>query len=144
MKEGFLTFFIPLFYLFPFFIFFYTKANQGFGFIFVAILGLVMGLAGLFIWGGSYFNLGIKSFTVVPKAKVLETSGFYCYFRHPIYLGITLTFFGLSLCLGSFWGLFYSLLVIIPLNVVRARKEEKVLIQKFGQKYLDYQKTTLF
>lgn len=138
-----LSVFIPLIYLLAILIISKTSTILGFGMIFLAILGLVAAFAGLFLWGIGFLTLGHASFSVLPKAKVLKTSGVYKYFRHPIYLGIILTCFGLSLSLGSREGLAYTIFIIIPLNIARAAKEEKVLTNKFGQEYANYKKKTL-
>lgn len=98
---------------------------------------------GLLLWLLSYLTLGLN-LTVLPKAKKLITSGPYRFFRHPIYLGITLTLFGLSLTFASLPGLVYTIIIVIPLNLYRAKKEEEVLLQKFPHQYQEYQKKTLF
>lgn len=78
-----------------------------------------------------------SSFSVLAKAKKLKTGGAYKFFRHPIYLGINLTCLGIAMGLGSWLGLVYAILIVIPLNLIRAKKEEKTLSQKFGRKYLN-------
>jgi protein-S-isoprenylcysteine O-methyltransferase Ste14 len=143
LKEFFLTIFIPLFYLLAILIILKTKSTLGFGLIYLAILGAITAFIGLFLWGSGFLSLGSKAFSVLPKAKILKTGGIYKYFRHPIYLGIILTCFGLSLSLGSKIGLVYTIFIILPLNIVRALREEKILTAKFGQDYLEYRKRTL-
>ncbi|MBI4999557.1 DUF1295 domain-containing protein [Candidatus Gottesmanbacteria bacterium] len=121
IKNGLLTFFIPLLYLLAVLIIYATGTNLGFGLPW-AVVGLILTFIGLILWIFGFINLGKRAFSVLPKAKVLKTTGIYKYFRHPIYLGITLTCLGLSLSLGSKAGLFYTILIIIPLNIIRARK----------------------
>lgn len=142
-KESFLTFFIPFLYLLVILIILKTITIIGFGKISLGILGLIITFIGLFFWASGFMALGPQAFSVLPKAKVLKTGGIYKYFRHPIYLGITLTCLGLSLSLGSREGLLYTIFIVIPLNIARAMKEEKVLIQKFGQEYFEYKKKTI-
>lgn len=103
---------------------------------------LLICLFGLLLWSWSYLSLR-RQLTVLPKAKKLITSGPYRFFRHPIYLGIILTLLGLALALASFPGLIYTIVIIIPLNLYRAQKEEKILLKKFPKKYAKYQKKTL-
>ena len=143
LREFFLTVFIPLLYLLTILIFLKTKGVFGFGVIYLAILGIILAFIGLSFWVCGFLSLGPKAFSVLPKAKILKTSGVYKYFHHPIYLGIILTCFGLSLSLGSQVGLFYTIFIVIPLNILRAAKEEKVLLKEFGQEYLKYKKKTL-
>lgn len=144
LREFFLTLFIPLLYFLTILIILKTSTIIGFGIISLGILGLIITFIGLFLWGSGFIALGPASFSVLPKAKILKTSGIYKYFRHPVYLGITLTCLGLSLSLGSKVGLVYTIFIILPLNIVRALREEKILTAKFGQKYLAYKKKTLF
>lgn len=107
-----------------------------FVYLFLCLLGIVL-------WAWSYFCLGFN-LAVLPKAKKIITTGPYRLFRHPIYLGITLTFLGLSLATASLPGLLYTIIIVIPLNFYRAQKEEKILLKKFPKKYSQYQKKTLF
>ncbi|MBI5465139.1 isoprenylcysteine carboxylmethyltransferase family protein [Candidatus Gottesmanbacteria bacterium] len=141
IKNAILTILIPFLYLLAILIISTTATILGFGMIFLSILGVVLAFIGLFLWVLGFLNLGRQAFSVLPKAKILKTGGIYKYFRHPIYLGITLTCLGLSLSLGSKAGLFYTILIIIPLNIIRARKEEKILTERFGQEYLEYKRS---
>jgi protein-S-isoprenylcysteine O-methyltransferase Ste14 len=138
-----LTLFIPLLYFLPVAIVLHTQTIIGFGSVPLVLLGILIAYTGIFFWFTGFIKLGWKNLTVLPKARSLIKTGVYKYFRHPIYLGTTLTFTGLSLCLGSWPGLFYTILVIIPLNILRARNEEKLLIKEFRGKYIKYQKKTL-
>jgi protein-S-isoprenylcysteine O-methyltransferase Ste14 len=51
--------------------------------------------------------------------------------------------FGLILALHLYW-LFALFPVLVAMHVVRARREGKVLQQKFGQTYVDYRNQTWF
>ncbi len=142
INRGLLTFLIPLLFLLDILIIYSTGKNLGFG-LFWAILGLTLTFSGLILWILGFVGLGRRAFAVLPKAKALETGGVYRYFRHPVYLGIALTLVGLSLTLGSWPGLAYTIIIILPLNTVRAQREEKVLEARFGQTYLEYRRRTL-
>lgn len=144
MLKTFLTFLIPLLYFPPLIIFWKDWQKIKEINLVWQIIGLIIAFMGLVLWVCGFMFLGKKSFSVLPKAKILQTTGIYRYFRHPIYLGIILTYLGLSLCLGSATALLYLLLVICPTCLIRAIKEERSLHKQFGQKYLDYQKRTLF
>ena len=143
MIKGLLTFFIPLLYFLPLIIIYkdFTYSNQ---ILFWQITGLIFTYLGIFLWVCSFINLGTRSFAVLPKAKVLQTQGIYKYFRHPLYMGIIFVLFGLSLAVNSLLGLIYTIFLIIPLNIFRAKKEEEILFGNFGQEYLNYKSKTLF
>lgn len=91
---------------------------------FVKLALLLTSLVGVVIWLVSYINLG-RSFGVMPKPRNVVKSGLYRYLRHPMYLGIAITSSSLSLLNGSRAGLYYTLLVILPLLLVRAHLEDK-------------------
>jgi protein-S-isoprenylcysteine O-methyltransferase Ste14 len=83
------------------------------------------------------------SFSVKAKASRLVTTGLYSRIRNPIYLFGGLFTVGLSLCLSP-WGPLVVALVIVPLQVVRARREERVLAEAFGEEYERYKSKTWF
>ncbi len=138
-----LNVFVPLLYFFPLAVVYFSPKNFGFGRPELVPIALGLGGVGLGIWISGMVSLG-KSLAVLPGTDALKTGGVYKFFRHPIYVGINLTLFGLLSACGSVFGMVYLALVVIPLNVYRAREEEKALLKKFGDSYLDYRKTTLF
>ena len=74
---------------------------------------------------------------------MLVTKGLYSKFRHPIYLFRGIAFLGLFIAWGKLIPLLCFLL-IYPLQILRARKEEKVLEQAFGEEYRRYKAGTWF
>jgi protein-S-isoprenylcysteine O-methyltransferase Ste14 len=84
-----------------------------------------------------------SSFSVKAKASRLVTTGLYSRIRNPIYLFGGLFIIGLSLFV-SVWGPLVVALVIVPLQVVRARREERVLAEAFGEEYERYKSKTWF
>ena len=77
----------------------------------------------------------------IKKDQQLVTSGIYSYIRHPIYLGVVLTFLGVELIVGSYLVLLF--MIIVPwVAYIQSKKEEKILIEHFGQQYKEYQKKT--
>jgi len=102
------------------------------------LLGLI-GLAGVIV---SRHTLG-RSFSIAPKATALVTSGIYSRIRNPIYISGTIFLLGLVIIVGR-PQLLAVLLVLIPLQIIRARREAAVLEAKFGDTYRDYRKRTWF
>jgi protein-S-isoprenylcysteine O-methyltransferase Ste14 len=83
------------------------------------------------------------SFSVRPKAQALVTQGLYSRIRNPIYVFGALTVAAVLLFVNR--PLAISLLVvIIPLQIYRARQEEKILEAKFGEEYRQYRAHTWF
>lgn len=92
------------------------------------ISGVVLSLSGLFLWFMSYRALG-SAFGVLPQVQKVVNRGLYRWLRHPMYLGIFLTFLGLSLAVGSRSGLVYCFGYLTPLLLIRARSEERRLVK---------------
>jgi protein-S-isoprenylcysteine O-methyltransferase Ste14 len=84
-----------------------------------------------------------SSFSVKAKANRLVTTGLYSRLRNPIYLFGGLFIVGLSLFLSP-WGPLVVALVIVPMQVMRARREERVLAEAFGEEYERYKSNTWF
>ena len=84
-----------------------------------------------------------SSFSIKAKASRLVTTGLYSRIRNPIYVFGGLFGMGLSLFL-SVWGPLLLALVLVPLQVERARREERVLAEAFGEEYERYKSKTWF
>ncbi len=94
------------------------------------------------LWAAARIQLG-RSFAIRAKAKELVTDGIYSRIRNPIYFFSTFFIVGLILFSGQpYWLL--VLLALIPVQIWRARKEAKVLEEKFGEAYREYRKKTWF
>ncbi len=82
---------------------------------------------GVILWLWSFYSLR-HEFGVLPhRPKQVVTSGPYRYLRHPMYLGIFLTFTGLALANLSVPGLLANWLALTPINWWRGRREGKLL-----------------
>lgn len=84
-----------------------------------------------------------NSFSITPQAKALITGGIYWKIRHPVYVFGAGMIAGLALYLDTPW-LLLLLVIVVPLQIVRARREEKVLIETFGKDYVQYKEKTWF
>jgi protein-S-isoprenylcysteine O-methyltransferase Ste14 len=62
---------------------------------------------------------------LAPEQKVIST-GLYALVRHPMYMGGLFLFVGMSLSLGSWWGLFVFL-IFMPALIWRLLDEERFL-----------------
>ena len=134
---------VPSLYIFPFIFAYLAPKNFGFGYDGLVYTGLVIGAVGMVLWILSILTLG-NSLAVLPGADRLVTRGVYRYLRHPIYIGIILTLGGLFIACGSKVCLDYVFVVVVPLNVFRARAEEVVLQEQLGEAYQQYRASTFF
>lgn len=110
------------------------RENIGFGSYTLAIIGLIIGFAGLILWLLGFYFLR-HTFSLLPKAGKLVRNGPYKYFKHPIYLGISMSLMGLALAKGSANALLFAALITTPMNIIRAIKEERLLKEKYKEEY---------
>lgn len=99
----------------------------------LAMFGFLLGVAALIAFRGARS----KSNTHNSVAR-LVTSGVYGFTRNPVYLGFVLILIGLSLSIGSYWGVFLAPILIILFNRLVVEPEENYLAQKFGKEFEDY------
>ncbi|MDQ3821337.1 MAG: isoprenylcysteine carboxylmethyltransferase family protein [Acidobacteriota bacterium] len=94
------------------------------------------------IWILARVQLG-SSFTVMPEANRLVTRGLYSRFQHPIYIFGSAAYFGALLAL-QIWYIVALWLAMLPLQIIRARKERRILRARFGEQYDEYRRGTWF
>jgi len=105
----------------------------------IGLLLCLIGLGGVIL---SRYTLG-RSFSIAPKATALVTSGIYSRIRNPIYVSGMIFVIGLVAIVGR-PKLLVILLVLIPMQIIRARREAAVLEAKFGDAYREYRKRAWF
>jgi len=108
----------------------------------VRIVGFAIALLATVLLFLARYQIG-GSFSVTPQARALVTHGLYSRIRNPIYVFSAVLLAGVFISFHFFWGLLL-LLVLIPIQTVRARHESKVLEEKFGEEYREYRKRTWF
>jgi protein-S-isoprenylcysteine O-methyltransferase Ste14 len=106
-------------------------------------IGITMAVVGFGLWALARAQLG-RSFAFRAQAKELVTTGLYSKFRHPIYLFGGIAYLGLFIAWGKLFPLLCLLLFYPPRQILRARKEEQVLEQAFGEEYRRYKASTWF
>src|SRR5512146_2766285 len=104
------------------------------------IFGLCVASVAFVLWTVARFHLG-NSLAVTAQAKQLVTRGLYSRIRNPIYVFGSLFIAGYILLLGRpRWLLIF--VIVIPLQIWRARTEARVLEAKFGENYRAYRAGT--
>lgn len=105
--------------------------------------GFALGLISILFWTWTQMALGEEwsAQLQLREGHYLVTSGPYTHIRHPMYTGIA--GFGLGVALVAANWIFVALasLVIIGL-ALRIPKEEKMLIDEFGEEYRAYMRRT--
>ena len=84
-----------------------------------------------------------NAFSLTPQARSLVTRGVYSKIRHPVYVFSALALAGLVLYIDR-PKLLLLALVVVPIQIARARAEERVLAEKFGDSYREYKRSTWF
>jgi protein-S-isoprenylcysteine O-methyltransferase Ste14 len=106
------------------------------------IVGLAIAVPSAVLFVVARMQLG-GAFSIEAKASKLVTAGIYSRIRNPIYVFGGLLLAGLALIAGR-PILLLLLLVLIPLQAARVRREEQVLAEKFGDEYAEYKRKTWF
>lgn len=105
-------------------------------------VGLVLAAAAAPWWFVARWQLG-PAFSIGPKARQLVTRGLYAKLRHPVYVFGSLAWLGALLTLLG-WPAAIIWLVVVVIEVGRARREERVLAEAFGPEYEAYRRRTWF
>lgn len=106
------------------------------------VVGVVVALPSLVLMLVGRRHLG-KSFSILPEAKGLVTTGLYSRIEHPLYTFLDLFLIGIIIAVDLpvllwAWG------VLVVVHIVQARREEKVLATALGADYALYRSRTWF
>ncbi len=103
------------------------------------LISMILGYALLFLGIGLFFQ-GWRQVYKAREENKLVTDGLYAFARHPQYTGLFIALFGEGVV---HWPTLFSvaLLPIIVFIYYRlSKREERAVIAKFGDEYLEYQK----
>lgn len=84
-----------------------------------------------------------RRLSLQAKASTLVTTGLYARIRNPIYVFGALFLAGIIIWTSRPW-LLLIFVILIPMQILRSRKESKVLEEKFGPAYVAYKQKTWF
>jgi len=107
-------------------------------------IGIIIGIC-MLIPCGILLILGIRaagSETLTPSEATEMYDGIYNYIRHPQTLGEFPMFVAFSFILNSWFLVLFSTIGIIIYIPIMIHYEEKDLIRRFGEDYIEYQKRT--
>jgi protein-S-isoprenylcysteine O-methyltransferase Ste14 len=106
------------------------------------IAGAAVALTSLVLILIARFQLG-RAFSIRAKATRLVTTGLYGRLRNPIYVFGSFFFLGAAMFV-PFWPLLLPLVIVIPMQIARARREAALLEATFGDEYRQYRRRTWF
>ena len=109
---------------------------------FIWYTGLILAAVTLPFWVVARRQLG-SAFSAMPQARRLVTRGLYSKLRHPIYVFGCLAYFGSLLAL-QVWPILLAWVALTPIELLRARREDRVLADAFGSEYTAYRRRTWF
>ena len=105
-------------------------------------VGLAVAIPAAVLLFTARWQLG-ASFSVTPQARALVTHGVYSKIRNPIYVFSALMLLGVLIALQYRYA-FLLLALLIPIQMVRAHQESKILEATFGDEYRKYRMGTWF
>ncbi|MCL5433067.1 MAG: isoprenylcysteine carboxylmethyltransferase family protein [Patescibacteria group bacterium] len=106
--------------------------------------GVVLVILGTIIHDFALMTLGKfygRTLLIQTNHKLI-IKGLYKFVRHPGYLGTILMIIGVGLSTGNVIILLFFLILVTSIYVLRIKKEEEMLFDKFGDEYKNYQKKT--
>ena len=102
----------------------------GLGFLIIASFFVVRSLRQFFI--------SKNSLVTIKPALSLQTNGIYSITRNPMYVGLAIVYLGISCFIGNWWNIIFFPLLILIVQEYIIKREEKYLVRRFGQEYIDY------
>ena len=109
----------------------------------IKIIADVVTFVGLLImlWARKTLDRNWSANIVLKENHELITSGPYAFVRHPIYTGLSLMVLGVVLYVDTLAFTIFFILFFFG-AYYKAKKEEKLLISHFSNKYIEYKKKT--
>jgi protein-S-isoprenylcysteine O-methyltransferase Ste14 len=95
---------------------------------------------GVLVWAMLTFRGARTAIMPFKSASRIVESGPYRFSRNPMYVGLTLTYVGLSVLMGMAWPLLLLPLVLMALFGLVIKREERYLDHAFGPEYAEYRK----
>jgi protein-S-isoprenylcysteine O-methyltransferase Ste14 len=108
----------------------------------LAALGLLLELLGMWLALGARIQLGFLNYPATGNRPILVRSGFYRYIRHPIYAGTFLVSFGWPLEYGAPVSALLTVIIGAIFVYRRMKAEQSILIARFGEDYEAYMRET--
>ncbi len=106
-------------------------------------LGVAVGVASSFLmyWTMTSLSKNLTDTVVTRAAATLVTNGPYRWVRHPFYVTAALLMASVTLLTAN-WFIGVSSVLVLALLAIRTPKEERFLIQRFGDDYREYMAKT--
>jgi protein-S-isoprenylcysteine O-methyltransferase Ste14 len=111
----------------------------------LGLLGFLAAIAGMFVTAWSRIVLGRywSDKVIVQTEHKLIRRGPYARIRHPLYTGVLLAVLGTALVEGEIRGL-VSFAILLANYAIKAKREERILSQRFGPEFSLHLRNTGF
>jgi protein-S-isoprenylcysteine O-methyltransferase Ste14 len=105
------------------------------------VSGLLITLVGLAfaIWARVHLGKNWSGMPTIREEHTITRTGPYRLVRHPIYSGILLGLTGTAIGIG-YLVIFFCIILVFGLFVIKFRMEEKFLEEEFGEEYARYKR----
>jgi protein-S-isoprenylcysteine O-methyltransferase Ste14 len=111
---------------------------DGIGFTLIGLLVTIAGLA-FAIWARVHLGKNWSGMPTIRQDHTITRTGPYRFVRHPIYSGILLGLTGTAMGIG-YLVIFFCVILVFGLFVIKFRMEEKFLLEEFGEEYARYKR----
>jgi len=127
---------LPLFYLFTPWLDFADYDLPGW----LGWIGTAVFAGALFLLWRSHIDLGSNWSAIlqIRQEHSLVTDGIYRHIRHPMYAAHLLWAIAQGLLLENWLAGWAFLVISVPFYLLRVPKEEKMMLEQFGQEYRQY------
>jgi protein-S-isoprenylcysteine O-methyltransferase Ste14 len=107
-------------------------------------IGVITFMVGLWLLWRSHADLGRnwRVTTEITEGHKLVTTGVFRYIRHPMYSAHFLWGIAQVLLIHNWIAGLASLIVMLPMYLLRVRREERMMLDEFGEDYRKYMKQT--
>lgn len=106
----------------------------------ISWLGVMVLVSGMIFMIGGWYSLG-EAFSTDAElldGQTVKRDGLLKFVMHPAYSGIIQCLIGASLAAVSALAFLFAVICVAPLWLARAKYEEKLLIDTFGDSYKEY------
>jgi protein-S-isoprenylcysteine O-methyltransferase Ste14 len=91
-------------------------------------------------WGRITLVKARTNVSPLRPTTALVTGGPFRFTRNPLYVGVSTVLFGVSLLIGTWWGVIVLLPAMFVLHYGVILREERYLEQKFGDSYVTFKR----
>lgn len=103
------------------------------------LIGLLIAFFGFTIMGKARYLFKKHETTLkIKKSNFLIIDGVFSKSRNPMYLGMVILLFGLSIVSTNFISLVIPFVFMLLVRLIFIAREEKMMEENFGDEYLEY------